>query len=159
VASAELGPLRIWQALDRSKLRTMTLPYSLVCDLLEALSREATAGKQHQSRGTLHQWFHHHRQQIDALDSRAGVALLSTLLPAKRTDRVYCIQTTRLEKIFKRAQSLGVGRMRELERYKVPGSGVDLADCIFSILRATVRRISLPFILGAITAFHYCPDA
>ncbi|CAI4213784.1 unnamed protein product [Parascedosporium putredinis] len=91
------------------------LPFSDVCKLLDV----------------------HHRHLLDPLDAPAGAALLSTLLPAKRTDRVYHLQDSRLEKIFERAQRLGDSRLRDLRRYKVPGSGLDLADCIYAILSAT----------------------
>lgn len=118
----------------------MSLPFSLVCDLLETLHEQCAAGKHRQTRDTLQRWFRHNRPLVRSLDARHGAALLSTLLPARRTDRVYCIQASRLEKIFARAQRLGVSRLAELYRYKVPGAGVDLADCVFAILRATVRR-------------------
>lgn len=121
----------------------MPLPFSLVCQLLERLHELCVAGKHRQTRETVHRWFQHHRQLVYELDGHHGAALLSTLLPSRRTDRVYCIQAPRLEKIFARAQRLGVSRVSELYRYKAPGSGVDLADCIFTILKATVCQALL----------------
>lgn len=116
------------------------LQFSLICHLLETLHSHSAAGNHRRARETLQRWFAHHRQLVRALPVPDGAALLSTLLPARRTDRVYCIQAPRLEKIFARAQRLGAGRLAELCRYKAPGSGVDLADCISTILKATVCR-------------------
>lgn len=117
------------------------LLFSDVCKLLDVLYDQALEGKSKESQSTIWRWFSHHRHLLDPLDAPAGAALLSTLLPAKRTDRVYHLQDSRLEKIFERAQRLGDSRLRDLRRYKVPGSGLDLADCIYAILSATVRAL------------------
>jgi len=121
----------------------MTLLFSDICKLLDTLYDQCIAGKPDQNRNTIQRWFAYHRDLINSLDTSTGAALLSTLLPARRTDRVYYIQETRLEKIFARSQRLGASRVRELCRYKVPGSGVDLADCIYTSLKATVRGAEL----------------
>ncbi|KAL2110292.1 hypothetical protein VUR80DRAFT_1363 [Thermomyces stellatus] len=137
----------------------MSLPFSLVCQLLETLHEQCVAGRHRQTCETVQRWFQHHRQLIHALDSRHGAALLSMLLPARRTDRVYCIQTSRLEKIFARAQRLGTSRVRELYRYKEPGSGVDLADCIFTILKATPNPVQHVTVLEIDTLLHAVASA
>ncbi|KAF5249149.1 hypothetical protein FANTH_5525 [Fusarium anthophilum] len=112
----------------------MPLPFSLVCELLEqsfllSLDKKSCSN-------TVTKWFTRHRNYVDAHDTDLP-ALLSTLLPEKRTDRVYCIQTARLERIIGRAYLLGSSRIKELAQYRQPGSGVDLADCVFRILTVT----------------------
>ncbi|KAF5630910.1 DNA ligase 4 [Fusarium sp. NRRL 52700] len=112
----------------------MPLPFSLVCELLEqsfllSLDKKSCSD-------TVTKWFTRHRNFVDAHDTDLP-ALLSTLLPEKRTDRVYCIQSARLERMIGRAYLLGSSRIKELAQYRQPGSGVDLADCVFRILTAT----------------------
>lgn len=77
------------------------------------------------------------RSRINAHDTDLA-ALLSTLLPEKRTDRVYCIQAVTLEKIIGRAFFLGSSRIAELAVYKQPGLGLDLGDCVARLLTVTV---------------------
>lgn len=113
----------------------MPVPFSLVCDLLEESLRLSVARKQHVH--TVRHWFVRHRDLIDAPDSSVA-ALLSTLLPEKRTDRVYCIKIPRLEKIVGRALMLGSSRIGELAVHRQPGLGLDLADCVERILICTV---------------------
>ncbi|ENH64700.1 DNA ligase 4 [Fusarium oxysporum f. sp. cubense race 1] len=113
----------------------MPLPFSLVCELLEqsfllSLDKKSCSN-------TVTKWFTRHRNYVDAHDTNLP-ALLSTLLPEKRTDRVYCIQSASLERIIGRAYLLGLSRIKELAQYRQPGSGVDLADCVFRILTVTL---------------------
>ncbi|UKZ46184.1 hypothetical protein TrVGV298_000383 [Trichoderma virens] len=112
----------------------MPVPFSLVCDLLEASYALATARKS--STPALIAWCSKHRSLIDAPDTNLA-ALLSTLLPDKRADRVYCIQANGLERIIGRGLMLGSSRLKELSIYKQPGLGLDLADCVERILTAT----------------------
>ncbi|KAI3576814.1 hypothetical protein IWW34DRAFT_626487 [Fusarium oxysporum f. sp. albedinis] len=112
----------------------MPLPFSLVCELLEqsfllSLDKKSCSN-------TVTKWFTRRRNYVDAHDTNLP-ALLSTLLPEKRTDRVYCIQSASLERIIGRAYLLGSSRIKELARYRQPGSGVDWADCVFRILTVT----------------------
>jgi DNA ligase-4 len=67
--------------------------------------------------------------------------LLSTLLPEKRSDRVYSIQSKSLSGLIGRSLGLGLSRRRELERWQEPGSGVDLGDCTERILTITVSTL------------------
>ncbi|KND93668.1 DNA ligase 4 [Tolypocladium ophioglossoides CBS 100239] len=112
----------------------MPLPFSLVCDLLDECHRLCLAHRPNEQ--VVADWFARHRGRIDARDTDLS-ALLSTLLPEKRTDRVYCIQAASLEKIVGRALILGASRIAELARYKQPGLGLDLADCVERILTVT----------------------
>lgn len=77
-----------------------------------------------------------HRQAVDH-DDTDQCALLSTLLPERRTDRVFAIQQKTLAAIFARAHGLGHTRKQRLTRYESPGSGVDLAECIEDALKET----------------------
>ncbi|PHH87199.1 hypothetical protein CDD83_9194 [Cordyceps sp. RAO-2017] len=113
----------------------MPIPFSLVCDLLEECQRLSIAEKP--TTYAVVDWFSQHRHRVDAHDTDL-TALLSTLLPERRTDRVYCIQAASLDKIIARALILGASRIAELARYKQPGLGLDLADCVERILIATV---------------------
>ena len=113
----------------------MPLPFSLVCDLLEQSNKLCLARRSNKE--ALAAWFARHRQRIDAHDTNLA-ALLSTLLPEKRTDRIYCIQARTLEKIIARALGLGCSRVAELASHREPGRGEDLADCVERLLTITV---------------------
>ncbi|KAI1215110.1 uncharacterized protein F4807DRAFT_21097 [Annulohypoxylon truncatum] len=116
----------------------MPFPFRYICDLLQQLDDE-TRQDEHKklpSKTIIETWFSTHRSHLNAHENDA-CAILSTLLPERRTDRVYFIQTLRLEGIFAKALILGNSRVLELRRYKSPGLGVDLADCIEGILTRT----------------------
>lgn len=118
----------------------MPIPFTLVCDLLDECHLISDSGKP-VTRAVL-QWFARHRRQIDASDTDLA-ALLSTLLPEKRSDRVYCIKTPTLERVIGAALMLGSSRRTQLALYKQPGHGADLADCVERILIATVGFFSV----------------
>ena len=129
----------------------MPIPFSLVCDLLEQSYALCRARKSNVP--AVQAWFQRHRTRITAHDTNLA-ALLSTLLPEKRTDRVYCIRAASLEKIVGRALMLGSSRMLELASYKRAGVGLDLADCVERILAVTVCLLSfllLPFLLDGLS--------
>jgi DNA ligase-4 len=113
----------------------MPLSFSSACGLLDQCYDLSIARKSCSS--VVVEWFDRHRNYVDAHDTSLS-ALLSTLLPDKRTDRVYCIQTPSLERIIGRACLLGASRIAELARFRQPGSGVDIADCVYRILTVTV---------------------
>ncbi|KAI0122836.1 ATP dependent DNA ligase domain-containing protein [Xylariales sp. AK1849] len=116
----------------------MPFPFRYICDLLQRLDDEARSSKKQRtpSKSTIENWFRDHRLRLDAptIDARA---ILSTLLPERRTDRVYNLQVNRLESIIGPALTLGHSRVKELRRYKTPGLGVDLGDCVERLLTAT----------------------
>lgn len=113
----------------------MPFPFEAVCDLLQSLENDPKRPPR-LKRGSaqiVHEWFHRHERRLNhpGVDK---VALLSTLLPERRTDRVYNIKEARLERIVAKACLLG-NRKKHLRRWEAePGSGVDLADCVESIL-------------------------
>jgi DNA ligase-4 len=112
----------------------MPLAFAAVCELLEECYRLCVSGRS--LRNTVESWFAHHRSRVDAHDTDI-VALLSTLLPEKRPDRVYFIQAGSLEKIIGRSLALGASRIGELTRYRQIGSNIDLAGCVEGILQST----------------------
>ncbi|PHH82797.1 hypothetical protein CDD82_4776 [Ophiocordyceps australis] len=116
----------------------MPFPFALVCNLLDECYSLCLAGKPVAK--AVVSWFDNYRHLIDAHDTCLA-SLLSTLLPEKRPDRVYSIQTSRLVNIVARALIPGSSRIAELTRFKLPGSGVDLADCVESILMATPNTL------------------
>ncbi|KAH8742509.1 hypothetical protein F5883DRAFT_442250 [Diaporthe sp. PMI_573] len=114
----------------------MPFPFTHVCDLLQRLDgnrRRKTPRPQEQLVG---EWFAQHKDLLGQLDFDPA-ALLSVLLPEKRTDRVYNIREKKLQGIVAKAQFIGKTRMLELGRWENPGSDVDLADCVESLLNAT----------------------
>lgn len=118
----------------------MPFPYTFVCDLLQELD-DARKKKEEKDlaliKTIIEAWFRKHRSLLDEPENDAS-AILSTLMPERRTDRVYSIQAPTLEGIFGKALLLGISRVQELRRYKTPRMGVDLADCIENILTRTV---------------------
>lgn len=113
----------------------MPLPFCTVCDLLEKCHQLCLSKKKNTQAAVA--WFARNRGRIDAYDTDLS-ALLSTLLPEKRTDRVYCIQAASLERVIARGLLLGASRVAELAAYKSPGRDLDLADCVERILLTTV---------------------
>ncbi|KXH49233.1 ATP dependent DNA ligase domain-containing protein [Colletotrichum nymphaeae SA-01] len=119
----------------------MPLPFVLVCDLLEQAYKQCKTGDKNLKQ-RVSNWFTLHRQHIDDPGTDAS-ALLSTLLPDKRTDRVYCIQVDTLANIIGRTFGLGTSRLQELRRYKEAGRGEDLADCVERIFKETPPPICI----------------
>jgi DNA ligase 4 len=118
----------------------MPFPFLLVCQLLENVHKHCSSRSRQSNDNIVIEWFAENRAAIDAEDVDAS-ALLSTLLPEKRTDRVYGIKAPSLERIVGRAMGLGSSRIRELTLYRQPGLGKDLADCVESIFTSTVSAI------------------
>ncbi|KHO01485.1 ATP dependent DNA ligase domain protein [Metarhizium album ARSEF 1941] len=112
----------------------MPFPFVLVCDLLDECHRLCVANKSNTQ--AVVDWFARHRGRLDAHDTDLA-ALLSTLLPEKRTDRVYCIKAPTLEKIIGRALMLGSSRIVELALYKQPGH----VEAIDEVLHSLASRI------------------
>ncbi|KAK4239681.1 hypothetical protein C8A03DRAFT_32283 [Achaetomium macrosporum] len=118
----------------------MPFLFSYVCDLLQLVEDNHNARSGLRSNAAIIQdWFSGHQGLLHR-DHNSG-ALLSALLPEKRTDRVYCLGAKRLQAIIGRALGLGRSRIAELRRWQNPGACVDLAECVESILRATPNPI------------------
>ncbi|KAI1113692.1 hypothetical protein F5Y14DRAFT_203242 [Nemania sp. NC0429] len=116
----------------------MPFPYRYICDLLQQLDDELRKSPERQTScgAIVREWFRQHRSLLDAPGNDA-CAIISMLLPERRTDRVYNIQAPKLQSIFGKALMLGASRVLELRRWAEPGSGIDLADCVESALRRT----------------------
>ena len=128
---------------ERSHACSMPFRFAYVCDLLQRLddNQRARSGQRSSSRIIDH-WFHSHRGFL-VRDGFNASPLLSTLLPEKRTDRVYSIQSRSLSRVIGRCLGLGLSRKKELERWQEPGSGVDLGDCVERILTSTASNTGL----------------
>lgn len=121
----------------------MTFPFSAVCELLQSLENDQ--GRRRNKKGDrviVEDWFARYRQELDDGDK---CALLSTLLPERRTDRVFGIKEKTLQPKIARACGLGHSRVKELSRWTIPGSRLDLAECAEAILQQTpnVRRATV----------------
>ncbi|KAI0392610.1 hypothetical protein F5Y17DRAFT_435582 [Xylariaceae sp. FL0594] len=116
----------------------MPFPYQHICDLLQQLHDETCKppGKQTSPDLIIKAWFQRHRALFDAPGTDVS-AIISTLLPERRTDRVYNIQAPRLQSIFGKTLLLGASRVSELRRWLEPGSSLDLGDCVECILSRT----------------------
>ncbi|MCJ1245610.1 hypothetical protein MMC30_002814 [Trapelia coarctata] len=120
----------------------MPFHFSLICQLLSHLEKiftrqppfppEVVASK---TEAEIHAWFSQHRLEVDALGTD-GVALISSLLPEKRSDRVYQLQPPSLTRILGRCFSLGTSRMPMLQQWERPGGG-DLGICVERVLNET----------------------
>ena len=118
----------------------MPLLFTRICDLLSALEDISTrdppllqARLRQKTNETIKSWFVAHHVSINSPDVDA-VALLSTLFPSKRIDRVYNIQPPRLARLLRRWLRLGHSRWPLLDRWQQPGRG-DLGDCVERVLR------------------------
>ncbi|KAF2170910.1 hypothetical protein M409DRAFT_18883 [Zasmidium cellare ATCC 36951] len=119
----------------------MPLPFGEICTLLSRLEEIETSDppvlpkdKYPRTKEIIESWFKSHRRPINELDAEGTAALLSTLLPEWRTDRVHGIQTANLYRILCRAMELGITRRPILEQYKQPGKG-DIGLCLERVMR------------------------
>ena len=118
----------------------MPLLFKNLCDLLSALESYSSrrpplppAKCEKLYLETITHWFRYHKIFVDSPDVDP-VVLLSALLPAKRTDRVYGIQAQSLSRKLRRCLNLGEGRWQQLEQWKTPGRG-DLGECVERVQR------------------------
>lgn len=119
----------------------MPFPFTEVCILLQRHEDIETGRppilhrdqKEARLRAVTESWFKSHRSAIGQLDADSSVALLSTLLPERRTDRVYNIRAARLVHILSRSLGLSASLTRDLHAHDRPGHG-DLAQCLERVL-------------------------
>jgi len=116
----------------------MPFLFSYVCDLLQKLddNRTARSGLRPQA-DIINEWFRTHQGLLQR-DDHDTAALLSTLLPEKRNDRVFFLKEKRLQTVIGRGLRLGVSRIKQLDRWNHPSAGIDLAESVQSILLETV---------------------
>ncbi|KAK7510296.1 hypothetical protein IWZ03DRAFT_287659, partial [Phyllosticta citriasiana] len=112
----------------------MPLKFTAICELFQNLedviSRDPPylpAQKDKKLRQTVQLWFRTHRNALDNDSNR--LAVLSSLLPERRSDRVYGIQSKLLEKIIGRCLVLGEEKYRQLGRWRERDGG-DLGQCV-----------------------------
>jgi DNA ligase-4 len=121
----------------------MAFAWIYVGDLLERLQSIKTRDPPYppnqaaaKTRREIVSWFSFHRKHIQY--EKNGEAILSILLPERRTDLVYGIRETSLEKIIARILCLPNTRRNDLGRWREPGAG-DLADCVERAQKQAVR--------------------
>ena len=127
----------------------MPLPFTHFCDLLSQLEEHALrrppwppARLTELSQQTIRQWFCTYNVSIKST-SVDPVVVLSALLPARRSDRVYGLQAASLSRKLRRCLSLGDGRWPQLDRWREPGQG-DLGACVERIQRQAEFAQPLP---------------
>lgn len=126
----------------------MPLPFSEICLLFQRLEDIELhqppllpALKAAKIKEVVEVWFKSRRQRIDELNVAGGIAFLSTLLPERRTDRVYGIQAASLCRTLGRVLLLPVSGRADLEAYKKPNFG-DLASCLERVMEARGYPVS-----------------
>ncbi|WPH03839.1 Hypothetical protein R9X50_00672200 [Acrodontium crateriforme] len=118
----------------------MPLPFAEVCNVLSRLEAIETRDpallpkdKIPQLKAIIDGWFRSHRRAINELDIAGSIALLSSFLPERRTDRVYDQQAPGLCRILSRVLGLSSSRAKDLQAYQQSGRG-DLAECLERVL-------------------------
>lgn len=127
----------------------MPLRFLHVCDLLSDLESHVTrrppllpAQLEKLYQQSIAQWFHTHKISSCSSDEEV-VAILSALLPRRRTDRIYGIQAQSLSKKLRRCLSLGLGRWQLLDQWKTAGYG-DLGECVERVQCQAEFPVPLP---------------
>ncbi|KLU91316.1 ATP-dependent DNA ligase domain-containing protein [Magnaporthiopsis poae ATCC 64411] len=118
----------------------MGFPFIYICELLQLLEDNAPSRAKSDA-SIIRQWFVCHRNDLNRNDVDL-CAIASTLLPARRPDRVYGIQARSLCNIVARALCLGRSRIEQLKQYERPGSGRDLAESVEAILTETPNALN-----------------
>lgn len=119
----------------------MAFPFAELCTLFSRLEDIELKdppllhdAKSQALRSTTESWFKSHRGSLNALTVPGGAALLSALLPERRTDRVYGIQANGLCRMLCRSLHLQAHRARDLRAYTQAGRG-DLGACLERVLQ------------------------
>lgn len=116
----------------------MPFLFSYVCDLLQALDDNQRKEKGLRPTASIvEEWFTKHRSSLNR-NNHNDAALLSTLFPEKRTDRVFRYGSDRLERTIGRGLGLGMTRKEELRRHADAKWNMDLAESVERILKETV---------------------
>lgn len=118
----------------------MPLLFTHFCDLLAAIedcvTRRAplSPAKLRQERSEIiKSWFSEYRVSVNSPEIDV-VVLLSSLFPAKRIDRVYCIKSISLTRSLRRWLGLGASRWPQLDQWQTPNRG-DLSNCVERVLQ------------------------
>ncbi|KAK5119847.1 hypothetical protein LTR85_007173 [Meristemomyces frigidus] len=134
----------------------MQLPFARLSSLLSQLEdievRDPPLLQVHKLEATkavTARWFRSNRAAITELDVPGAVALLSTFLPERRTDRVYGIQAPTLCRVLSRGLNLSASRTKDLQAWREPSRG-DLAACVERVLRAGGPPAAPPVVLSEV---------
>lgn len=122
----------------------MGFRFSFLCDLLSSLEdnhiKASTAAKDsNPDTRVVARWFAQHEKCLHH-ETANPLAILSSLFPEKRTDRVYRLQDSSLARVIGRCLLLGSSRREELDRWRVSG-GVDLGQCVENVMRQAENHI------------------
>lgn len=116
---------------------------TLLADLESVSARQPPLNEKKRDevyRRTISEWLQKHHVSVNSPDVNAAV-VLSSLLPGRRTDRVYGIQIPALTKHLRKCLSIGKGRWHQLEKWKLPKRG-DLGECIERIQRQAENPVA-----------------
>lgn len=116
---------------------------TLLADLESVSARQPPLNEKKRDevyRQTISEWLQKHRVSVNSPDVNVAV-VLSSLLPGRRTDRVYGIQIPALTKHLRKCLSIGKGRWDKLEKWKLPRRG-DLGECIERIQRQAENPVA-----------------
>ncbi|KAF2754686.1 hypothetical protein EJ05DRAFT_130111 [Pseudovirgaria hyperparasitica] len=115
------------------------MKFSIITELLESLERFEThpkpvskSEKERSKRVAFESWFRKYQTELSPHEIDLG-AILSTLLPHKRSDRVYAIQQETLVRLVPRIFGFGVANTRSLQSFREPGKG-DLGNSVQRVL-------------------------
>ncbi|KAJ5649276.1 uncharacterized protein N7484_002999 [Penicillium longicatenatum] len=117
----------------------MGFKFAFLGDLLSSLEANRTAKAASANRKdepdyrTIAQWFNRHDRHINHPETDR-LALLSSMFPERRPDRVYWLQATSLTRVIGRCLGLGSSRISELDQWRKPG-GPDLGQCVENVMR------------------------
>ncbi|KAL3477697.1 hypothetical protein BJX99DRAFT_269752 [Aspergillus californicus] len=123
----------------------MGFNFTFLCDLLSSLedNRILKAATQARTRNpdvrVVTQWFARHDKRLRDPETNQ-LALISCMLPEKRTDRVYWLQDTSLARVIGRCLLLGTSRLAELGKWRTCG-GADLGQCVENVLRQAENHV------------------
>ena len=125
----------------------MPFPFVYVCDLLEDLAHLIhrdlpllPKDVHHQTTETTLRWLKLHRSRLDAAATDDDAVIL-TLQPEKRTDRVYGLDAFALEQVVARVLNLPKQHHLDLQTWRHDPAKGDLAACVERVMEnmAAVR--------------------
>lgn len=123
----------------------MGFKFSWLCTLLSSLDDNRVVKASTASKNTdpdnrvVARWFAQHDKRLRHKTTNP-LAVLSCLLPERRTDRVYWLQERSLARVIGRSLLLGSSRREELDCWRARG-GVDLGQCVENVMRQAENRV------------------
>jgi hypothetical protein len=118
----------------------MPFPFVYVCDLLEDLACLVARDLpllpkdlDHKTTETTIRWFKLHRSRLDAAATDDDAVLL-TLTPDRRSDRIYGLDSLGLEQVVARVLNLPKRHHQDLQRWRCEPAKGDLAACVERVM-------------------------